>query len=1306
LENHQAGLVGMLCSTLTAYVRNVSLEDIYLPVLLRACESMGRFLQQRPGFDAQHSHRVFSAHMVEKDGESLKALWIALRRLYRKAIAPKSSTFSVPGIVRTVINLQQKGDTSVNNIDPVYENENWAHSSDNLTQASQALPSPYIFSCLIRTLTWLAPDQRYCRKEHSILWHAFSEDLFSSWDILSSVSSSLCPIGDASNILQDLLAHLFSRVQSSMMVVEMDRDHIDSSSRESYYKCRLCCEPQYIHALCTLTTATIRYALSPSVISLLPAIWSFIFGFSSSTNNWKNALVLTNIWIQQLCTVVLMMDEFLSAGAVYRRHLVSSVREEALVFLIHALELKTKLHLMLYKDHALEDERDSTGPVLGAMPSANEVDSAFGNNAMSPTKPIVVSGVTVEAEKVLLSSVWEEIGWERIYALVLERYESLSIGDANDQDGAFSSGSNIARGRFLLSLCSLLSLFDSNGSNNTISTNAISTKKENFVDAEIAQFLREVLFRVLRELYPAVPVAQYSLLDASNAIDNMLVGFPAYSLEYLLFSEVKEAIAFTSISSTSIGIRRFSSTLLLGIFGNPNMSFEDVTPVVLSTLPSENIIETDFDVFDSSKSNTNESRRSFVGTRRPSHGTTHANTSIMSTDDLDLFQITSSSGIDASKKIDDDFLGSFDSSSANQSDSNTSVGSVKRLPSGKVSFSMPSIVSSNKVPTPVKQSSNTINAKILQMSPIRGKGTSAGKQAVSSPATSTTDVFGGNELSPTLTSSLPASQSSGSLEWGSDVFAISTRDDSLVSSAANQSMTDFGSFAPTVAENKVRPGSESSKLGVVPLPPSKQVSSKDKLSANSLPASNTGNIDNDFAPTLQPNDPFNQNDEFFASVSSVPTPSSNANPPFSESQSSDISFSLEFVPTSKAESTPRSTDLASSGLLSASSAADLDFLGNIGSKSQSNSKPATGVAVASTRTASVSNVPSTSISAKPLTALPPPSLESSKKPGQSSASLNRRLSQGAASKSTPSTTNVAAIFNGLNFDLTTSAATTTVPRSQPPPRPSFGDDWASTSTSWDATQSKNSSNSRRGSLNPPVDPFAASQSTVPTTATSNSDFFAAATSHDAFVPSSSLSEATFSATQTNSWQSSTSQPLLPNLFAPSVTSTVNSTANFDFAPSQPSAAPVPYTSNALPAASFGGNGFFPSSSTSSVPIAASTALVPPTGVLAPSGYPGFTPAVQPLHPWGAGIPPQPYPNHPYPVAAGYQVPANGGVPVPSLYGYNVPQPYPNHPYPVAAGYPPQLQQQSVPSMLPQGIHPVTTATNQANKPINPFDDFR
>lgn len=47
LENKQAGLVSLLCSALTAYVRNVSLEDIYLPVLLRACESMGRFLQQR-----------------------------------------------------------------------------------------------------------------------------------------------------------------------------------------------------------------------------------------------------------------------------------------------------------------------------------------------------------------------------------------------------------------------------------------------------------------------------------------------------------------------------------------------------------------------------------------------------------------------------------------------------------------------------------------------------------------------------------------------------------------------------------------------------------------------------------------------------------------------------------------------------------------------------------------------------------------------------------------------------------------------------------------------------------------------------------------------------------------------------------------------------------------------------------------------------------------------------------------------------------------------------------------------------------
>lgn len=280
--------------------------------------------------------------MVEKDGESLKALWIALRRLYRKAIAPKATAPAAPAVVRAVLAMKQRNDPSVSDLEPVSTSEFWSYDSDNLAQISQALPSPYIFSCLIRTLIWLAPDQRYCRKEHPILWHAFSEDLFSSWDILSTPASSLCSIGDPSIILQDLLAHLFSRVQSSMVVVELDRDHVDAAASDHamFYKCRLCCEPQYIHTLCTLTTATIRYALSPSVISLLPAIWSFIFGFASSTTNWKNALTLTNIWVEQLHTVALLMDDFLVSQQPYRRHLVLSVREEALTFLIHAVSAR------------------------------------------------------------------------------------------------------------------------------------------------------------------------------------------------------------------------------------------------------------------------------------------------------------------------------------------------------------------------------------------------------------------------------------------------------------------------------------------------------------------------------------------------------------------------------------------------------------------------------------------------------------------------------------------------------------------------------------------------------------------------------------------------------------------------------------------------------------------------------------------------------------------------------------------------------------------------------------------------------
>lgn len=46
--------------------------------------------------------------MVEKDGESLKALWIALRRLYRKALAPKANAANIPMAIRALLLQRQQ----------------------------------------------------------------------------------------------------------------------------------------------------------------------------------------------------------------------------------------------------------------------------------------------------------------------------------------------------------------------------------------------------------------------------------------------------------------------------------------------------------------------------------------------------------------------------------------------------------------------------------------------------------------------------------------------------------------------------------------------------------------------------------------------------------------------------------------------------------------------------------------------------------------------------------------------------------------------------------------------------------------------------------------------------------------------------------------------------------------------------------------------------------------------------------------------------------------------------------------------
>jgi hypothetical protein len=284
--------------------------------------------------------------MVEKDGEALKVLWIALRRLYRKALAPKPQAKSHPNQVRLAYRLAvNQKDTNMMNmmklghwafpapIDDVMTTTasfatiatlNNNEAIGNATLASQALPSPYIFGCLIRTLIWLAPDQRYGRKEHRILWQAFSEDLILSWKLIHhshDPNSNECFVGDISTILIELLTHYFSRVQSSLLYIEEDTS---IQVGQVFYRCKLHHgEFLYLQTLSTLTQLTVNFALSPILIDLTSSIWSFLYimakhvsstesvttGMISNSPTWSAGKVITSQWISELITSLRILEK-------------------------------------------------------------------------------------------------------------------------------------------------------------------------------------------------------------------------------------------------------------------------------------------------------------------------------------------------------------------------------------------------------------------------------------------------------------------------------------------------------------------------------------------------------------------------------------------------------------------------------------------------------------------------------------------------------------------------------------------------------------------------------------------------------------------------------------------------------------------------------------------------------------------------------------------------------------------------------------------------------------------------------------
>ncbi len=140
----------------------------------------------------------------------------------------------------------------------------------------------------------------------------------------------------------------------------------------------------------------------------------------------------------------------------------------------------------------VDQSRDSSSMV------PHDFDDMFGANKTSTVE--VPQSKSLQKEKISLDKVWKEIGWEKIYVLVIDRYEAQSSYPSlfDSDDCVMSSNSTIAKGRFLLSLCHLSSTFDVNSNG----MDPASGKRDNFVDADIAQSLHQRFFRVMNDLFP------------------------------------------------------------------------------------------------------------------------------------------------------------------------------------------------------------------------------------------------------------------------------------------------------------------------------------------------------------------------------------------------------------------------------------------------------------------------------------------------------------------------------------------------------------------------------------------------------------------------------------------------------------------------------------------------------------------------------------------------------------------------------------------------------------------------------------
>eukprot|EP01034_Spumella_vulgaris_P024103 gene24103-30406_t len=210
-------VVPQMIDALIEHIKHLPCESTSMPLVHRTCVKLGRFLISRPynpeSSSLDPTKSILSAHHTEKDGEALIPLWIALKKHHYK---PLLLPCSLPTNLSALISADVISTPNETTYYACHDNPRVSH--------------PHMLCEAIKAFIWLAPDKRYCKKEHRQLWTAFAGNLSETVRALSATPS----VGEA--LLEGLLSNLYARVRASMLVAPHSAHMSETVSANGHQK--------------------------------------------------------------------------------------------------------------------------------------------------------------------------------------------------------------------------------------------------------------------------------------------------------------------------------------------------------------------------------------------------------------------------------------------------------------------------------------------------------------------------------------------------------------------------------------------------------------------------------------------------------------------------------------------------------------------------------------------------------------------------------------------------------------------------------------------------------------------------------------------------------------------------------------------------------------------------------------------------------------------------------------------------------------------------------------------------------------